>query len=149
MSCLVLGSVFALMLSACICDLSPTYEPSSSGALCGLEYASLAWCMKIRSSSCFFFFFQAEDGIRDLTVTGVQTCALPISSLGVQLFDRSGRAAELTPQGEQLLPRIRELLHGAAQLREAAGRSVGLQGRCRIGFGELSGLTWQIGRAHV
>src|SRR2546430_9549472 len=25
-----------------------------------------------------FFFFQAEDGIRDLTVTGVQTCALPI-----------------------------------------------------------------------
>src|SRR5256886_9417778 len=28
--------------------------------------------------SVFFFFFQAEDGIRDLTVTGVQTCALPI-----------------------------------------------------------------------
>src|SRR2546430_6900007 len=27
---------------------------------------------------CYFFFFQAEDGIRDLTVTGVQTCALPI-----------------------------------------------------------------------
>src|SRR5689334_24097589 len=26
----------------------------------------------------FFFFFQAEDGIRDGTVTGVQTCALPI-----------------------------------------------------------------------
>src|SRR2546430_9106204 len=29
---------------------------------------------------CVFFFFQAEDGIRDLTVTGVQTCALPISN---------------------------------------------------------------------
>src|SRR2546429_4591656 len=28
----------------------------------------------------FFFFFQAEDGIRDVAVTGVQTCALPISS---------------------------------------------------------------------
>src|SRR5205085_4804179 len=28
-----------------------------------------------------FFFFQAEDGIRDLTVTGVQTCALPISPI--------------------------------------------------------------------
>ena len=27
---------------------------------------------------CFFFFFQAEDGIRDTSVTGVQTCALPI-----------------------------------------------------------------------
>src|SRR3989475_10924954 len=32
----------------------------------------------------FFFFFQAEDGIRDLTVTGVQTCALPIS---ITFFD--------------------------------------------------------------
>src|SRR2546430_8836424 len=32
-----------------------------------------------------FFFFQAEDGIRDLTVTGVQTCALPI-------FDRVSSA---------------------------------------------------------
>src|SRR2546430_7482175 len=30
------------------------------------------------TSFLFFFFFQAEDGIRDLTVTGVQTCALPI-----------------------------------------------------------------------
>src|SRR5438445_8867125 len=28
--------------------------------------------------SCSFFFFQAEDGIRDIGVTGVQTCALPI-----------------------------------------------------------------------
>src|SRR6266540_4712727 len=31
------------------------------------------------SLSSFFFFFQAEDGIRDRDVTGVQTCALPIS----------------------------------------------------------------------
>src|SRR3989442_2297723 len=30
----------------------------------------------------FFFFFQAEDGIRDADVTGVQTCALPISERG-------------------------------------------------------------------
>src|SRR5690554_7516589 len=30
-------------------------------------------------SFLFFFFFQAEDGIRDADVTGVQTCALPIS----------------------------------------------------------------------
>src|SRR5688572_33286052 len=30
--------------------------------------------------NCMYFFFQAEDGIRDLTVTGVQTCALPILS---------------------------------------------------------------------
>src|SRR5258707_7824722 len=31
----------------------------------------------------FFFFFQAEDGIRDIGVTGVQTCALPIFPLQV------------------------------------------------------------------
>src|SRR2546425_2064158 len=33
----------------------------------------------IPARACFFFFFQAEDGIRDKLVTGVQTCALPIS----------------------------------------------------------------------
>src|SRR5438874_8964874 len=37
-----------------------------------------------------FFFFQAEDGIRDLYVTGVQTCALPILS---------GRGADTQPPG--------------------------------------------------
>src|SRR3712207_2965387 len=34
--------------------------------------------MQIASFACYFFFFQAEDGIRDIGVTGVQTCALPI-----------------------------------------------------------------------
>src|SRR5690606_39884655 len=33
-----------------------------------------------------FFFFQAEDGIRDFHVTGVQTCALPICPVGAWLF---------------------------------------------------------------
>src|SRR5437764_3505316 len=33
------------------------------------------------SLSSYFFFFQAEDGIRDTSVTGVQTCALPISAV--------------------------------------------------------------------
>src|SRR5260370_26979461 len=37
----------------------------------------------------FFFFFQAEDGIRDSSVTGVQTCALPISDLNGSSFLRS------------------------------------------------------------
>src|SRR5216683_6431132 len=35
--------------------------------------------MKDAGKEGSFFFFQAEDGIRDLIVTGVQTCALPIS----------------------------------------------------------------------
>src|SRR5262249_58988701 len=34
---------------------------------------------------CFFFFFQAEDGIRDWSVTGVQTCALPICQTPLKL----------------------------------------------------------------
>src|SRR5260370_9494824 len=36
---------------------------------------------------CCFFFFQAEDGIRDSSVTGVQTCALPISAGKLFLAD--------------------------------------------------------------
>src|SRR5258708_21535548 len=36
--------------------------------------------LQLTSVLFFFFFFQAEDGIRDDLVTGVQTCALPISS---------------------------------------------------------------------
>src|SRR5256885_8071957 len=44
----------------------------------------------------FFFFFQAEDGIRDYKVTGVQTCALPISDRGA--FAAAGvRAPGLPP----------------------------------------------------
>src|SRR5438309_9214689 len=40
--------------------------------------------------SFFFFFFQAEDGIRDGTVTGVQTCALPICYVLEGLVRRDG-----------------------------------------------------------
>src|SRR2546430_6414276 len=53
--------------------------------------------------SLFFFFFQAEDGIRDLTVTGVQTCALPI------FFKRLGRAEMVGIVGIQL-QRVDKLL---------------------------------------
>src|SRR5437879_9402701 len=38
----------------------------------------------------FFFFFQAEDGIRDTSVTGVQTCALPIARRSAEVGDRRG-----------------------------------------------------------
>src|SRR6266496_4506276 len=41
---------------------------------------------------CFLFFFQAEDGIRDLYVTGVQTCALPISLAVLELFAQARQA---------------------------------------------------------
>ena len=39
----------------------------------------------------FFFFFQAEDGIRDWSVTGVQTCALPISVHASEPVDVRGQ----------------------------------------------------------
>src|SRR3712207_9194955 len=39
-----------------------------------------------------FFFFQAEDGIRDIGVTGVQTCALPILTAGPPFFALSASA---------------------------------------------------------
>src|SRR2546427_974391 len=44
---------------------------------------------------CFFFFFQAEDGIRDLTVTGVQTCALPIFERRIDLERLANKAQGL------------------------------------------------------
>src|SRR3989454_2954347 len=47
-------------------------------------------------SSIVFFFFQAEDGIRDYKVTGVQTCALPISRGDPTARELAGRLAALT-----------------------------------------------------
>src|SRR5437879_13889016 len=49
-------------------------------------------------SSFFFFFFQAEDGIRDTSVTGVQTCALPIL---LPIVDNFQRALEVVHNGQQ------------------------------------------------
>src|SRR5256886_2998402 len=49
----------------------------------------------------YIFFFQAEDGIRDLTVTGVQTCALPISAQGSKRLRLYRPAAETTRYARQ------------------------------------------------
>src|SRR2546430_3807667 len=46
------------------------------------------------------FFFQAEDGIRDLTVTGVQTCALPIYPAGAAI-QQTGLAGGADPLGRR------------------------------------------------
>src|SRR5258707_3298463 len=47
-----------------------------------MRYLILQLMPVVRGVRCYlFFFFQAEDGIRDIGVTGVQTCALPISSI--------------------------------------------------------------------
>src|SRR2546430_4078282 len=49
-------------------------ETLKSGEFCLALWVAVAMILLL------LFFFQAEDGIRDLTVTGVQTCALPIST---------------------------------------------------------------------
>src|SRR5256885_3660161 len=59
----------------------------------------------------FFFFFQAEDGIRDYKVTGVQTCALPISYYRRRATADVGFGASL---GES--PAIRAVLERARQI---------------------------------
>src|SRR5216683_3398380 len=55
----------------------------------------------------FFFFFQAEDGIRDLIVTGVQTCALPISGAGHEA-DHPGDQERLPAEHVAELPGHRD-----------------------------------------
>src|SRR6266496_6194116 len=51
----------------------------------------------------FLFFFQAEDGIRALYVTGVQTCALPISTVQRRLHDGPIPPREVLKLGRDLL----------------------------------------------
>src|SRR2546425_94842 len=46
---------------------------------------------------CFFFFFQAEDGIRDKLVTGVQTCALPILQRRVEQLEYAFQTLDRMP----------------------------------------------------
>src|SRR5204862_733570 len=57
---------------ACAISSHSFLTPTTSVSLFPFIYS-------VSLSLLFLFFFQAEDGIRDLYVTGVQTCALPIS----------------------------------------------------------------------
>src|SRR5699024_11735077 len=76
--------------------------------------------------SCFFF-FQAEDGIRDRNVTGVQTCALPI-------YDHDGDPEPFAQVAQQA-----QDLAGGGAVERAGGlirseeRRVGKEGRARWG----------------
>src|SRR2546426_7588862 len=54
----------------------------------------------------FFFFFQAEDGIRDYKVTGVQTCALPIC-IAASAAGSSSRCATGASRACAAIPRTR------------------------------------------
>src|SRR2546421_1620390 len=73
-----------------------------------------------------FFFFQAEDGIRDLIVTGVQTCALPICGEPSIPFERRFRAPRRDERLHILvdLERRHARLHEPAQVRDDVGQHV-------------------------
>src|SRR2546421_1388173 len=66
----------------------------------------------------FFFFFQAEDGIRDLIVTGVQTCALPISA---PAGSTSCGGVNLLFEMARKLPRLQRVLDAPALASVAYG----------------------------
>src|SRR2546430_8314083 len=61
-----------------------------------------------------FFFFQAEDGIRDLTVTGVQTCALPIFRAVERCVEL--RALPSNPGALEVALELWAAAHGVASL---------------------------------
>src|SRR3989441_13315577 len=90
--------------------------------------------------SCSFFFFQAEDGIRDKLVTGVQTCALPISALrraGAARRPPSAQAVQRCERSAELL--CRDAGGGSAARADLLRRQSAQIGRasCR-GRGEIS-----------
>src|ERR1041385_4224324 len=82
----------------------------------------------------FFFFFQAEDGIRDVAVTGVQTCALPIyPGLCGRVAAVVGGGAWRSRDGDwRGRARSREVgdreADGVGQLSDLAGGEVGCGG---------------------
>src|SRR5690348_17647389 len=82
----------------------------------------------------FFFFFQAEDGIRDGRVTGVQTCALPISlrreASSRQLEDRAQRVGGAKDCARGAGGRDHELAESHRWLRAALSAEIG-RASCR------------------
>src|SRR2546422_4603518 len=71
-----------------------------------------------------FFFFQAEDGIRDVAVTGVQTCALPIFNLVELIRVPAAQVADrLEYIGAALVMRRRGSLLPIVYLRDLLGHS--------------------------
>src|SRR5829696_6036294 len=70
------------------CNLLQAAAAAFTTTFAGWVYNVGTWVAHV----FFFFFFQAEDGIRDWSVTGVQTCALPIFRAG--RGERSGHREE-------------------------------------------------------
>src|SRR2546430_3026979 len=91
------------------------------------HYPYFSFYYIVRVCLVFFFFFQAEDGIRDLTVTGVQTCALPICRARPQAADleeREEARRHVAPHRLELVDasRVQELLDADRQILADAGK---------------------------
>src|SRR5687768_18606955 len=80
------------------------------------------------------FFFQAEDGIRDVAVTGVQTCALPICPLWPRKRVPPSRRGKTRPGSGQRVaerrPSRTRLRPSARQSARSEERRVGKEGGC-------------------
>src|SRR2546423_1736295 len=91
----------------------------------------------ISCNSLYFFFFQAEDGIRDKLVTGVQTCALPIFTGGTMVDGKPIAADEIRGReitgGEtrQLVPGDVMIIPNGVPHWRSEERRVGKEGRSR------------------
>src|SRR2546430_4587049 len=83
--------------------------------------------------TCVFFFFQAEDGIRDLTVTGVQTCALPISDHGGEAGGEPAAGGIVPDDPDALEAALRAAVAGSDIVVVSAGSSVGARDGTEIG----------------
>src|SRR5688572_31476144 len=91
----------------------------------------------------FFFFFQAEDGIRDLTVTGVQTCALPILAGRSHAWEEKVKAtlngktaAEVIAAGQAITEarRAKERKEAAISVSRARSEERRVGKECRLGW---------------
>src|SRR3712207_9564213 len=78
-----------------------------------------------------YVFFQAEDGIRDIGVTGVQTCALPILAHGnlALVYFFSGKAREAAREARQATQLNAQSVAARDRKSAVKGRSVDLGGR--------------------
>src|SRR5206468_7954036 len=94
------------------------------------------FALAVLAAFVVFFFFQAEDGIRDLIVTGVQTCALPIyrlveggagrDAVALRVLADEHRAARLGREADDVAPRVAA---GQQTGRRSEERRVGEEGR--------------------
>src|SRR5947207_8156495 len=91
---------------------------------CSIEY-----CCNTFACLFYFFFFQAEDGIRDHCVTGVQTCALPIWRFGQRPVDEQQLRSFALDRNKRFRSALED--RRASEPRRSEERRVGKECRSR------------------